>query len=159
MKLLTDYNKPRRATTPILTIDVIALILVSIFTILVLQIIWLSECLALSDEFKESYDMLQEMLAIVRTASFSHQLCMLEDLLCDYKNSPYESVRHCVNTVRHNKGYILNAFRYSRTNAACEGVNNKIKILKKKGYGAHKFGNFRKRILSSPFFTVLDPNV
>lgn len=107
----------------------------------------LDDCLALSDELKESYDMLQEMLAIVRTASFSHQLCMLEDLLCDHKNSPYESVRHCVNTVRHNKGYILNAFRYSRTNAACEGVNNKIKIIKKNGYGAHKFNNFRKRIL------------
>ena len=107
----------------------------------------LEECLTLSDELKESYDMLQEMYAIVRTASYSSQFAMLEDLLSDHRNSPYESVRHCVNTVCHNKGYILNAFRYSKTNAVCEGVNNKIKILKKNGYGAHKFDNFRNRIL------------
>ena len=107
----------------------------------------LDDCLALSEELKESYNALQEMLSIVKTSDFSSQLCLLEDWLFDHKNSPYESIRHCVNTIRHNKGYILNAFRYGKTNAVCEGVNNKIKVLKKAGYGAHKFDNFRKRIL------------
>ena len=87
------------------------------------------------------------MLSIVKTSDFTSQLSSLEYRLFDHRNSPYESVRHCVNTVRHNKGYILNAFRYSKTNAVCEGVNNKIEVLKKNGYGAHKFDNFRKRIL------------
>lgn len=107
----------------------------------------LEACLALSEELKENYEALQEMICAVHEKSYTSQRAGLEEWLADHNSSEYESVRHSVNTVRHNKAYILNAFKYGRTNAVCEGLNNKIKILKKAGYGVHKFDSFRKRIL------------
>lgn len=44
--------------------------------------------------------------------------------------------------------YIKNAFTYSQfTNGPIEGLNNKIKVLKRTGYGYRNFSHFRDRIL------------
>ena len=107
----------------------------------------LDSVLALSDELSDAYQAYQQMIHIVHMSSYQQQRLFLGDWLGTFSGSPYESVKHCANTVRHNKSYILNAFHYGKSNAVCEGLNNKIKILKKCGYGAHKFENFRKRIL------------
>ncbi len=44
---------------------------------------------------------------------------------------------------------ILNYFAQRTTNAASEGVNNKIKLIKRRAYGFRNFGNFRLRILAA----------
>ena len=45
--------------------------------------------------------------------------------------------------------YILNAFDCSYSNGFTEGSNNKIKVIKRNGYGFRNFENFRNRILLS----------
>lgn len=45
--------------------------------------------------------------------------------------------------------YILNAFDFPYSNGFTEGCNNKIKVIKRNGYGFHNFKNFRNRILLS----------
>ena len=45
--------------------------------------------------------------------------------------------------------YILNAFDFPYSNGFTEGCNNKIKVIKRNGYGFRNFKNFRNRILLS----------
>nr|WP_279221918.1 transposase [Lacrimispora algidixylanolytica] len=42
---------------------------------------------------------------------------------------------------------ILNGFKYGSTNGVTEGINNKIKVLKRSFYGIRNFKRFRTRIL------------
>ena len=43
--------------------------------------------------------------------------------------------------------YILNSFDCPYTNGYTEGMNNKIKVIKRNAYGFRNFENFRNRIL------------
>lgn len=42
---------------------------------------------------------------------------------------------------------MLNSIRYNYSNAPLEGVNNKIKLVKRVSYGYNSFDNFRLHIL------------
>jgi len=53
----------------------------------------------------------------------------------------------CVNTISNWEKYILNSFTCPYTNGYTEGVNNKIKVLKRNAYGVRNFDRFRNRIL------------
>lgn len=44
---------------------------------------------------------------------------------------------------------ILNYFHHRTTNSPSEGINNKIKLVKRRGYGFRNFDNFRLRILTA----------
>ncbi len=50
-------------------------------------------------------------------------------------------------TIRNWEEYILNSFKCKYTNAYTEGVNNKVKVLKRNAYGYRNFKRFRNRIL------------
>ena len=47
------------------------------------------------------------------------------------------------------KSYVLNYFRTRLTTSIVEGVNNKIKMIKRMGFGFRNFTNFRYRILAA----------
>jgi transposase len=53
----------------------------------------------------------------------------------------------CFQTVNRWQPYILRAFSTGYTNGYTEGVNNKIKVLKRISYGVRNFERFRNRIL------------
>ncbi|NLU52082.1 MAG: ISL3 family transposase [Clostridiaceae bacterium] len=53
----------------------------------------------------------------------------------------------CLKTISNWEKYILNSFICPYTNGFTEGVNNKIKVLKRNAYGLRNFGRFRSRIL------------
>ncbi|HAE42735.1 MAG TPA: ISL3 family transposase [Clostridiales bacterium] len=53
----------------------------------------------------------------------------------------------CANTITNWQKYILNSFTCPYTNGYTEGVNNKIKVLKRNAYGVKNFDRFRNRIL------------
>ena len=53
----------------------------------------------------------------------------------------------CAVTIRRHQEGILNSDRYGRTNAVAEGINNSIKVTKRRGYGIRRFSAFRRRIL------------
>ena len=89
-----------------------------------------------------------------------HYICTLHDepFLRLQKSSLTEWISHCLdsnipelvslgNSIRHWRGYIQNTWQYRRTNSVCEGLNNKIKVLKRVSYGLHSFDTFRKRVL------------
>ncbi len=56
-------------------------------------------------------------------------------------------------TVESNIGYISNYFKYGRTSGAIEGVNNKIKLIKRMGYG-YKDQDYFFRKIRSKFYNL-----
>jgi transposase len=55
--------------------------------------------------------------------------------------------RTCMKTMLNWQPYILNSFDCPYTNGYTEGVNNKIKVLKRNAYGMRNFNRFKNRIL------------
>lgn len=107
----------------------------------------LNEVLSLSPELKDAYDALQEFHVIIRTPQYALKRAMLSSFLDTYCHSEYPGIRHVAHTFRRNRNYIQNTWKYQRSNAVCEGLNNRIKIIKRNAYGQHSFHNFRQRIL------------
>ena len=107
----------------------------------------LDEVLSLSPELKDAYDALQEFHVIIRTSQYALKRAMFSSFLDTYCHSEYQGIRHVAHTFRRNRNYIQNTWKYRRSNAVCEGLNNRIKILKRNAYGQHSFHNFRQRIL------------
>lgn len=52
----------------------------------------------------------------------------------------------CITMLTNWREYILNAFEHPYSNGYTEGMNNKIKVLKRLAFGFRNFENFRKRI-------------
>jgi len=51
-------------------------------------------------------------------------------------------------TIRNHLDGICNYFRTRTTSGPMEGINNRIKVIKRQAYGFVNFGNFRKRLLA-----------
>ena len=101
----------------------------------------------ISHELEEAYMAYQEFLMILCYDQYVLQRAELTEWIDKYKKSTYEGTRKCANTIQYNRKYIQNAWKYGKSNASCEGINNRIKVLKRNGYGAHSFEYFRQRIL------------
>lgn len=66
-------------------------------------------------------------------------------IFVETQNEP--EFRTAMNTIVNWQPYILNTFSCPYTNGYTEGVNNKIKVLKRNAYGMRNFDRFRNRIL------------
>ena len=44
---------------------------------------------------------------------------------------------------------IANYFQHRTTSAMVEGINNKIKLIKRRAFGFRNFGNFRLRVIAA----------
>lgn len=63
--------------------------------------------------------------------------------------SQLKEFHSCLTMLGNWSRYILNSFDCTYTNGFTEGSNNKIKVIKRNGYGFRNFENFRNRILLS----------
>ena len=63
------------------------------------------------------------------------------------KRGNSKDITTTLKTLRKHFGSISNSLKYTYSNGALEGINNKIKVLKRIGYGFRRFHNFRTRIL------------
>ena len=57
-----------------------------------------------------------------------------------------EEIHSAAYTIRHWRGYIQNSWKHGKSNGLSEGLNNKIKVLKRVAFDLHSFEGFRKRI-------------
>ena len=53
-----------------------------------------------------------------------------------------------ITTIRNHLEGICNYFRNRTTNGVMEGINNRIKLIKRQAYGFVNFNNFRERLLA-----------
>lgn len=93
--------------------------------------------------FKASYERVQDIRYAIRYRNELEFKELIEKSTIDLS----DGVSKAINTMRKHKGYMLNSVRYSISNGSLEGINNKIKVLKRVSYGYNSFYNFRLRIL------------
>jgi len=115
------------------------------------------------NEFRTRYPELgqlwyyKERLRLVyRTPSGSLAKILFGALLKEMALSSYPSVRHWVKTLKRWQEPILQYFAYHTTNGYTEGVNTKLKTIKRLSYGFRNVDNYiRKALLSFVILSLL----
>jgi len=108
----------------------------------------LNEILSVSDELYRGYQLKELFLDIIRHSTYENakeQILTWMDLCKESKIPEFIEVSKTINNWL---DYIVNSFidkRYS--NGYTEGLNNKIKVIKRNGYGYRNFIFFRLRLL------------
>ena len=97
-----------------------------------------------SPAFKASYDCIQMFVMALRKG---HQNRFF-DLLRRFLKAPLpQNIKKGLRTLKKFEVGIRNSFIYTYTNGPLEGTNNKIKTLKRTGFGYRNFLNLKTRIL------------
>lgn len=71
----------------------------------------------------------------------------LRKFIISAQTSELREFDSCLTMLSNWSHYILNSFECPYINGFTEGTNNKIKVIKRNGYGFRNFKNFRNRIL------------
>ena len=102
------------------------------------------EMLNYDPELKVNYHLYQRLLQAMVTKQFE----TLDNLLKERSSFLISSyMKTSLKTLRMHLPYIQNSFIHIYNNGRIEGINNKIKILRKVAYGYCNFYNFKKRIM------------
>ena len=107
----------------------------------------LEEAFQVSPDIKTMYEALQSFHDIMKSFPVSTQRDLLQEWILTYSDTSIHELKTSVSTIRSHRSYILNAWQYGKSNGPCEGLNKKIKDLKRTSFGIHSFEAFRKRIL------------
>jgi transposase len=102
------------------------------------------------DEFKSAKDADSAMSFIFADAlsAIKHKnSAQLEYLISKQYDNISDYMKIALATVKKYKPYIINAVRYNLSNGLFDGINNKIKTIKRIAFGYRSFYNFKNRIL------------
>lgn len=98
----------------------------------------------LSPELRKTYEIVNQLKRAVRDHDFRRFRQVLED---SKKQTYPRKVRTVLQTLEKYIDAIENSFDYTLSNGPVEGINNKIKNIKRSGYGYRNFRNLRYRVL------------
>ena len=73
-----------------------------------------------------------------------------------YSECGLPPIRQAAFSIRKHHTGIENSWRYDKSNGATEGLNKKIKDIRRMAFGAHNFENFRRRALLACGPTTID---
>lgn len=99
--------------------------------------------LDLSPELKSTYDLYQDLLFALQTKNldrFNHLLEIEHPLISPELQTAFQ-------TFKMYQSYIKNTLTTPYTNGPIEGINNKIKVIKRIAFGYRSFYHFKFRIL------------
>jgi transposase len=100
-----------------------------------------------SNRLLTAYSLKEQFFKVLESSDSVSARTALSHWIMAAQNSGLSRFVACANTmIRWSRG-ILNSFDCSYTNGFTEGVNNKIKVLKRNAYGYRNFRRFRNRIL------------
>jgi len=97
--------------------------------------------LSFNDELREAYELLQVVGSAVRYRDVERLATVL-----DGKTKYSEELETPLDTLRKHRNSVYNALKYKYSNGPMEGINNKIKVIKRVSYGFGCFSSFRLRI-------------
>lgn len=115
---------------------------------------------ALHPDMKVAIDLKDDFYEALHTMTYQEAKAFLPEFIDRLRRSGVKEFRELVKTFKNWKTEILHAFPViddktgevihpSYTNATIEGFNNKIKVIKRNGYGFRNFWNFRRRIMTA----------
>ena len=104
--------------------------------------------LEISDELSKGYELKELFLDIINNSTLENAKVDIEVWIELCKQSGINEFIEASNTIENWLEYIVNSFIDKRfTNGFTEGVNNKIKVIKRIGFGYKNFDFFRLRLL------------
>jgi len=108
----------------------------------------LTHMLEASPELKSCYE-LKESFRDLFNENLSYKVAekRLRSWVAKVEATPFKALKSFVNTLRNWWEQILNYFDGRSNNGFAEGVNLKIKMLNRRGYGYHNFSSFRLHVL------------
>ncbi len=116
----------------------------------------LKELYALAPDLATARAALEEFFGIVELDAYKLRRAGLSDWIAKYENCEIPSIRQAVFSIRKHRKNIENAWQFHKSNGAAEGLNKKIKDVRRMGFGAHSFENFRRRALLACGPTTID---
>lgn len=101
--------------------------------------------LELDDVLRESYHLYQDVITAIKLRNDT----LFWTTIAKAKRNPYVSpaMNVSLTTMTRYQEYVTNAITYSYSNGVIEGINNKIKVIKRIAFGFRSFTHFRNRIL------------
>ncbi len=103
--------------------------------------------LNLSPRLKEAYLLKEKFLEFIDAPDIYEAVKKLKAWYLYVSVSNLPEFNYCSQTIFRWQESILNSFIVPFTNGYTEGVNNKIKVLKRNAFGIRNFPRFRSRIL------------
>lgn len=103
----------------------------------------ISYLLDLDPELKASYHLYHRIRSFIKSKDFES----LSELIHNPGESISNYMKTSIKTMKKYIDYIHNALEYGYTNGALEGINNKIKVIKRIAFGYRSFYHFKNRIL------------
>src|SRR5690606_26005998 len=97
----------------------------------------------LDPELKASYELYQYVLLCLRTKNFK----LLKKVLSTKQKHVSDYMKTAIHTTKKYLSYVENTFKYKYNNGVLEGINNKIKTIKRIAFGYRCFYHFKNRIL------------
>lgn len=108
----------------------------------------LDEIFNISDEIRRAYQLKELFLDIINHATYSDAKEPLLNWIDLCYESEIEEFKSAANTINNWLEYIVNSFIDERyTNGFTEGINNKIKVIKRNAFGYRNFEFLRRRLL------------
>jgi len=102
--------------------------------------------LDLNHELKSTYELYQDILNSIKNNDIERFNSIIDNIQIEYPNiSSY--MKTSIKTIKENYEYIINSLKYKYTNGVLEGINNKIKVIKRVAFGYRSFYHFKVRIL------------
>ena len=99
-----------------------------------------------SPELDVNFNIYQDILQSIRHNNFKRFENIVKNNLIE-KDKVSKKMLVALKTLKKHMKYIKNMFESNITNGLIEGLNNKIKSIKRTAFGYSNFSNFRKRIL------------
>lgn len=100
-----------------------------------------------SEKIRIAHSLKEDFLKILECNNRNEAKKKLTEWIMYAQNSNLKAFENCSKTMINWSTGILNSFDTQYTNGFIEGCNNKIKVLKRTGYGYKNFDRFRNRIL------------
>lgn len=107
--------------------------------------------LALHPELKASY----ELYHLVRHCIKARNISLLKNILKDKDQTVSNYMKTAIQSIRKYMDYVENTLKFNYTNGILEGINNKIKVIKRIAFGYRSFYHFKNRILINQNLGIL----
>ena len=103
-------------------------------------------------QLNEIYRAKEKLHQIYRTKGAAKASAALVKFIAELKGSKIEELKRLGRTLKTWSTQVLNYFEHRYTNAITECLNNRGKLVQKRGYGFKSFKNYRLRVLSACLF-------